>query len=231
MLIGIIGAMKEEVLPILDHMIQVEIIEYGNQKFYKGKLLGKDVVLTESGIGKVQAGSTATILATIFKVTHLINTGSAGSLLPAGQSNIGDVIISSEVAYHDVDLTNFGYTAGQLPGQPAVYTADNRLVNLAKGCAGTRNITGLIVTGDQFICTEEQRGKIIGNFPDVAACDMEGAPIAHIASNFNIPFVIIRSISDGANIESTVKFEDFLPTAAQNAAMIVNQIVCFLDDK
>ena len=130
MLIGIIGAMKEEVLPILDQMIQVEIIEYGNQKFYKGKLLGKDVVLTESGIGKVQAGSTATILATIFKVTHLINTGSAGSLLPAGQSNIGDVIISSEVAYHDVDLTNFGYTAGQLPGQPAVYTADNRLVNL-----------------------------------------------------------------------------------------------------
>ena len=111
MLIGIIGAMKEEVLPILDQMIQVEIIEYGNQKFYKGKLLGKDVVLTESGIGKVQAGSTATILATIFKVTHLINTGSAGSLLSAGQSHIGDVLISPEAATHAVALTNSGYPA------------------------------------------------------------------------------------------------------------------------
>ena len=89
MLIGIIGAMEAEVNPILDQMIQVETINYGNHKFYKGKLLGKDVVLTESGIGKVQAGATATILATIFKVTHMINTGSAGSLLPGGESNIG----------------------------------------------------------------------------------------------------------------------------------------------
>ncbi len=230
MLIGIIGAMEAEVNPILDQMIQVETINYGNHKFYKGKLLGKDVVLTESGIGKVQAGATATILATIFKVTHMINTGSAGSLLPGGESNIGDVVISSEVAYHDVNLTNFGYKVGQIPGQPPVFTADNKLVNLAKGCAGTQNIVGLIVSGDQFICSEEQRNKILQDFPGVAACEMEGASIAQICNNFNIPFVVIRSISDGANINSSVKFEDFLPTAGRNAAMMVNQIVCFLQE-
>lgn len=231
MLVGIIGAMQEEVKPLLAQMINVEIIKYGNHTFYKGRLLGKDVVLTESGIGKVQAGSTATILITIFKVTHIVNTGSAGSLLKEGESAIGDVIISDQVAYHDVDLTIFNYKQGQLPGQPEIYDADPKLIELAKGSAGTHNLVGLIVSGDQFISTDEQRAKIYARYPNAAACEMEGAAIAQIAHNFNIPFVVVRSISDGANIQSKVSFNDFLPTASLNAAKMVNQIVCNINDE
>lgn len=225
MLVGIIGAMKEEVAPILAQMNQITDHVIGNHVFHKGKLLGKDVVLTESGIGKVQAASTATVLATVFNVTHIINTGSAGSLLPENESNIGDVIISDFVAYHDVDLTNFGYKPGQLPGKEQKFKADPKLIEYANECSGTKNLNGLIVSGDQFICSNAQREKIFSAFPDAAACEMEGAAIAQVATDHNIPFVVIRSISDGANINSTVKFEDFLPTAASNAATIVNQIV------
>lgn len=225
MQIGIIGAMNEEIAPLLNKIKKCNKKTIGDHIYYEGILNKKNVVITTSGIGKVNAGVTTSILINSFNCSVIINTGSAGCLLPEGQANIGDIVISEKVAYHDVNLTNFGYKHGQLPGNEQFYIADQKLIDTASSCSALNLHKGLIVSGDQFICSKEQSQTILNNFPDATVCEMEGAAIAHVASSFKIPFIIIRSISDGANIKSTVTFEDFLPTAAKNAATMTEHIL------
>ncbi len=220
MIIGIICAMPQELAPLRDQLENAQIQMINSQRFYTGKLNGKDVVLTVCGIGKVHAAVTTTLMITRFKTDCIINTGSAGGLLPSGQINIGDVVVSDTVAYHDVNLTVFGYKIGQLPQHEQYFRANLSLVEKAMSCQEIKLHKGLIVSGDQFIGSDEQHQEIVKNFPQAMACEMEGAAVAHVCFDFKVPFVLIRSISDTADHTSSITFDDFLPTAAQNASTI-----------
>lgn len=225
MKIGIICAMNEELEPLLSLLENRTEISVGNHTFYFGSLEKKEVVLTVSGIGKVQSAMTTTMMLSLYNVNYVINTGSAGCLLPTDLAAIGDVIISDKVAFHDFDLTVFGYEYGQVPQHERYAIPDAQLLELSKTCKSLKVHTGLIVSGDQFICSEDQRNAIKKNFPNVAACEMEGAAIGYVCQEFKIPFLIIRSVSDIANSESSVTFEEFLPTAAKNAATMTRHIL------
>ncbi|MBQ8708789.1 MAG: 5'-methylthioadenosine/adenosylhomocysteine nucleosidase [Succinivibrionaceae bacterium] len=225
MKIGIICAMKEELAPLLDRLSGCRETVIAGHSFFAGTLAGKDVVLTVSGIGKVQSALTATLAICALDVKAVINTGSAGGLKPACELSIGDVVVSSAVAYHDVDLTNFGYKPGQLPEHARFFRPDERLQKIALSCQDARLHSGLVVSGDQFVCTAKQHESIVSSFPDAMVCEMEGAPIGHVCSEFQIPFLVIRSVSDTADHESSVKFEEFLPVAASNSSAIAMHLL------
>ncbi|OJH15057.1 hypothetical protein ER70_04945 [Borreliella bissettiae] len=165
-------------------------------------------------------------------MSHVINSGVAGGVVSAKYKDIkvGDVVVSSEVAYHDVDLVKFGHKVGQLMGLPQKFIANKNLIKKAteavKSKVGDSNAySGLIVSGDQFI-DPNYINKIIGNFKDVIAVEMEGAAIGHVAHMFNVPFIVIRSISDIVNREGNeVEYSKFAKLAAFNAAKVVQEIL------
>jgi adenosylhomocysteine nucleosidase len=220
MKIGIVCAMNEELAPMLDKIENKKVLPVGNHIFYEGTLNGKNVILTVSGIGKVQAALTTSVIINVLKTDIVINTGSAGGLRPSSEIKIGDIVVSSGVAYHDVDLTNFGYKPGQLPEHSLYFKADDKLVEIAMSCKKLANHKGLIVSGDQFVCTNEQHSRIIKNFPDAMATEMEGASVGHVCTELSVPFVVIRSISDTADHKSTVDFDEFLTVASRNSSLI-----------
>ncbi len=225
MKIGIVCAMNEELAPMLDQLGNREEKNIGNHCFYEGKLKGRDVILTVSGIGKVQAALTTAIIINNLKADVVINTGSAGGLRPESEIGIGHVIVSTGVAYHDVDLTNFGYKPGQLPEHSLYFRADEKLIKLAMSCERLNTHEGLIVSGDQFVCTDEQHNRILKNFPDAMATEMEGASIGHVCTELSVPFIVIRSVSDTADHESTVDFDEFLPVASRNSSTIALHVL------
>ncbi len=212
--------MNEELAPMLDKIENKKVLPVGNHIFYEGTLNGKNVILTVSGIGKVQAALTTSVIINVLKTDIVINTGSAGGLRPSSEIKIGDIVVSSGVAYHDVDLTNFGYKPGQLPEHSLYFKADDKLVEIAMSCKKLANHKGLIVSGDQFVCTNEQHSRIIKNFPDAMATEMEGASVGHVCTELSVPFVVIRSISDTADHKSTVDFDEFLTVASRNSSLI-----------
>lgn len=225
---GIIGAMEPEVAILKDKLTQAETFTHGGYTFYQGQLNGSDVVIVQSGIGKVAAALATAVLIDKFSPDYVVNTGSAGGF---DQSlKVGDLVISSEVRYHDVDVTAFGYEIGQLPGNPAAYIPHKRLVEAAK--IGARTLTsesgssiqvleGLITTGDTFMTADDDIAKARKNFPTMAAVEMEGAAIAHTCHQFSTPFVVIRSMSDIAGKESPTSFEAYLETASVNSSQLV----------
>ncbi|XQW84609.1 5'-methylthioadenosine/S-adenosylhomocysteine nucleosidase [Thalassotalea piscium] len=220
---GIIGAMEPEVAILKDQLTNPTVEHHAGFTFYQGQLAGVDVVIVQSGIGKVAAALATAILLDRFTPAYVVNTGSAGGF---DQSlKVGDVVISSEVRYHDVDVTAFDYEIGQLPGNPAAYIPHPSLVNAAIESAKTldniQTLTGLITTGDTFMTKDEDIAKARLNFPTMAAVEMEGAAIAHTCHQFNIPFVVIRSMSDIAGKESPVSFEAYLETASVNSSALV----------
>ncbi len=212
--------MNEELAPMLDKIENKKVLPVGNHIFYEGTINGKNVILTVSGIGKVQAALTTSVIINVLKTDIVINTGSAGGLRPSSEIKIGDIVVSSGVAYHDVDLTNFGYKPGQLPEHSLYFKADDKLVEIAMSCKKLANHKGLIVSGDQFVCTNEQHSRIIKNFPDAMATEMEGASVGHVCTELSVPFVVIRSISDTADHKSTVDFDEFLTVASRNSSLI-----------
>ena len=163
----------------------------------------------------------------------MVNTGSAGGFEQS--LKVGDIVISSEVRYHDVDVTAFGYEIGQLPGNPAAYIPHPTLVSAAQsGVAELENIQtmlGLITTGDTFMTADDDIAKARENFPTMAAVEMEGAAIAHTCHQFNIPFVVIRSMSDIAGKESPTSFEAYLETASVNSSQLVENMLKALQGK
>ncbi|WP_152654706.1 5'-methylthioadenosine/S-adenosylhomocysteine nucleosidase [Oceanobacillus sp. CFH 90083] len=222
MTIGIIGAMDEEIELLKQKMIDVQEIEVANSYFYQGWLEGKKIVLLLSGIGKVNAAMSATILHEQFKPDTIINTGSAGGF--AENLEVGDVVISTEVLHHDVDATAFDYVYGQVPGMPASYPASPDLVKLAAEVvleSGIQAETGMIATGDSFMQRADQIAVVRERFPEMLALEMEAAAIAQVCYQYKTPFVIIRALSDIAGKESSVSFDAFLEKAAKNAANVI----------
>lgn len=188
------------------------------------------VVLLRSGIGKVNAAIATTVLLHKYAPDYVINTGSAGGF--NDELSIGDVVISTEVCHHDVDVTVFNYEYGQVPGLPATFVADEMLLEIAAKSAeeisSVKVVKGLIATGDSFMNDADRVKFVQEKFPSLQAAEMEGAAIAQVAYQFGTPFVVIRSLSDIAGEESNISFEQFLDTAARNSAQLVESIVCKL---
>lgn len=227
MTIAIIGAMEEEVVILRDKIEDRRTETIAGCEFTLGKMNGADVILLRSGIGKVNAAMSTTILLEKFKPDFVVNTGSAGGYNP--DLNVGDVVISSEVRHHDVDVTAFGYEYGQVPKLPPAFEADSELVDIAVAAAkeieDIQVVKGLIATGDTFMNDPKRVDYIKDKFIDLQAVEMEAAAIAQVAHQFGTPFVIIRSLSDIAGKESDVSFEQFLDKAALHSSMLVMKIV------
>ncbi|MBT2754639.1 5'-methylthioadenosine/S-adenosylhomocysteine nucleosidase [Mesobacillus foraminis] len=226
MRIAIIGAMEEEVTLLRNKIENGEQQTVAGFEFITGTLEGTEVVLLRSGIGKVNAAMSTTVLLERFSPDYIINTGSAGGLNP--ELSVGDVVISSEVRHHDVDVTAFGYEYGQVPQLPPAFEADAKLIQIAEDSAGEiegiQTVKGLITTGDSFMSDPDRVEFIKTKFNNLQAVEMEAAAIAQVAYQFGIPFVIIRSLSDIAGKESNVSFDQFLETAAINSATLVMKI-------
>lgn len=223
-MLGIIGAMDEEVAKLKEQMSDVVITSKASMDFYKGKLSGKDVVVVRSGIGKVNAAVCAQILIGEMGATAVINTGIAGSLDAA--IDIGDVVLSKDVIHHDMDATGFGYALGQIPRMEVLgFEASEELRNLASECCkkvipevGVH--VGRVASGDQFISNKDVKQRIIDNFQ--ASCtEMEGAAIAQTAYLNNVPFLIIRAISDKADDSATVDYPAFEAKAIENSVKLM----------
>lgn len=226
--IGIIGAMELEVETLKQQMDVKNIVKRASMEFYEGILSQREAVVVRSGIGKVNAGICTQILADLFGVTHIINTGVAGSL--DARINIGDIVVSTDALHHDMDATIFGYQPGEVPQMGRrEFTADSRLRELA--VASCRETTpdiqvfeGRVVSGDQFICSKEAKERLISVFAGSCA-EMEGASIAHAAALNNIPFVIIRAISDKADGSAEVDYPAFEEKAAKDCARLVAHMI------
>ncbi|MCD8786345.1 5'-methylthioadenosine/S-adenosylhomocysteine nucleosidase [Staphylococcus gallinarum] len=225
-MIGIIGAMEEEVAILKNKINALEEIKIAHVIFYKGQLEGKDIVLTQSGIGKVNVAISTTLLIEQFKPDLIINTGSAGALDKA--LNVGDVVVSDRVMYHDADARAFGYELGQIPQMPASFDSDSNLLQKAIEAIKEQQLTakiGLIVSGDSFIGTFEQRATIKENFKDALAAEMEATAIAQTCYQFNLPFIITRAISDLADGDAGITFDAFLEKAAISSSEIVERLI------
>ncbi|WP_240223109.1 5'-methylthioadenosine/S-adenosylhomocysteine nucleosidase [Rheinheimera hassiensis] len=229
-LIGIIGAMEPEVALLRQQIVDVETTELGSYVFYSGRLNGVAVVLVQSGIGKVAAAVATTLMIQHFKPDAVINTGSAGGFDP--QLSVGDVVISTEVRHHDVDVTAFGYEIGQVPQMPAAFIPHPAMVAAAEqsikllGYCKTKQ--GLIATGDSFICDPARIAVIRQQFPTMLAVEMEGAAIAQVCHMLHTPFVVIRSLSDIAGKESPQSFEAYLDVASKNSSAMVAELISSL---
>lgn len=226
MKIGIVGAMAQEVEILTALMTNKTETKVASAVIFEGKINGKDIALLQSGIGKVAAAIGTTVLLQLAKPDFVINTGSAGGV--AKGLKVGDIVISEETRYHDVDVTAFGYEKGQLPANPAAFLSDKKLTDLAYQIAeeqGQSVKRGLICSGDSFINSEEKIAQIKTDFPNVTAVEMEATAIAQVCHAFNIPFVVVRAISDAGDGEASMSFEEFLPLAAkQSSALVLGMI-------
>lgn len=223
---GIIGAMEEEVTLLRDKIENRQTITLAGCEIYTGTLNGTDVALLKSGIGKVAAALGATLLLEHCKPDVIINTGSAGGLAPT--LKVGDIVVSDEVRYHDADVTAFGYEYGQLPGCPAGFKADDKLINAAENCINQLSlhaVRGLVVSGDAFINGSVGLAKIRHNFPQAIAVEMEATAIGHVCHKFGAPFVVVRAISDVADQQSHLSFDEFLAVAAKQSTLLVETLV------
>ncbi|MBE2897398.1 5'-methylthioadenosine/S-adenosylhomocysteine nucleosidase [Pasteurellaceae bacterium 20609_3] len=226
MSIAIIGAMAQEVDILLNAMDNVQATRLGASTLYQGSLSGKPVSLVQSGIGKVAAAMATTALLLKAQPRVVINTGSAGGIAP--QLNVGDVVISTQTAHHDVDVTAFGYAKGQLPANPARFDSDETLLAHTERVLreqGQRAVRGLICSGDMFCNGEAQIARIKADFPDAVAVEMEAAAIAQVCHAFHTPFIVIRAISDVADKQSHLSFEEFLPLAAKQSSAMVQALI------
>ncbi|WP_188453583.1 5'-methylthioadenosine/S-adenosylhomocysteine nucleosidase [Virgibacillus oceani] len=222
MTIGIIAAMDEEVEFLLENMADKQETTVANCLFVEGTLQGKEIVLLKSGIGKVNAAMATTIMHERFAPSHIINTGSAGGF--AKDLEVGDVVISTQVVHHDVDVTAFDYAYGQVPGMPAMFAADTELITIAaKACGGLdiQSKEGIIATGDAFMEDPKRVAFVNEKFPTMIAAEMEAAAVAQVCYQYNKPFVIIRALSDIAGKQSSISFDEFLKKAARNASELI----------
>ena len=227
-MLGIIGAMDEEVAKLKEHMTDVTVTTKASMDFYKGTLNNKEVVIVRSGIGKVNASICTQILIDDFHIDAVINTGIAGSL--RNEINIGDIVLSTDTVEHDMEATAFGYPVGQIPRMDTFsFEADKHLIALAKNCCEKVNpevtvFTGRVVSGDQFISNKEKKNWLIETF-DGYCTEMEGAAIAHCAYLNNIPFLIIRAISDKADDSAQMDYPTFEALAIERSVKLMLEMV------
>ncbi|GKV99556.1 5'-methylthioadenosine/S-adenosylhomocysteine nucleosidase [Pectobacterium sp. 21LCBS03] len=229
MKVGIIGAMEQEVTLLRDRIENRQTFQRAGCEIYTGQINGVDVALLKSGIGKVSAALGTTLLLEHSKPDVVINTGSAGGLAPT--LNVGDIVVSDEVRYHDADVTAFGYEPGQMAGCPAAFLADEKLIVLAQAVIAELQLNavrGLVVSGDAFINGAEPLARIRTTFPKAIAVEMEATAIAHVCHQFAVPFVVVRAISDVADKASHLSFDEFLSVAAQQSTRMVEAILAKL---
>tara|TARA_R100001230_G_C5655517_1_gene160363 strand:+ start:152 stop:871 length:720 start_codon:yes stop_codon:yes gene_type:complete len=229
--IGIIGAMAQEVKLLAGQLENAERYEHAGFVFHTGTRHGLDIVILQSGIGKVNAAVGTAILLERHQPDAIINTGSAGGF--ATDLAIGDVIISDEVRHHDVDAVVFGYEIGQVPGMPPAYHADKRLRDIARGAIaalGEVNVReGMIATGDAFMADPERVAATRAQFPTMLAVEMEGAAIAQTCYLYDCPFVVIRALSDiPGSGDNHLSFEQFLDMAADHSSRMVDHMLLAL---
>ena len=231
MKLGIIGAMEVEVEQLKEAMEVTSCIKRASMEFYEGVLKGLPVVVVRCGIGKVNAALCTQILIDEFDIDAVINTGIAGSL--NNDINIGDFVISTKAVQHDYDIRPLGYKLGEIPGIASIgFKANEKLSNLVEKIAKD-NIPehavfkGCVASGDQFIADKAKKEAIVDTF-DALCCEMEGASIAQAASLNNVPFVVIRAISDKADESEVVDYLTFEKEAAYNCALLVSHVACEL---
>ena len=223
-MIGIIGAMDEEVFAIKELIENIEINEIANLTFYKGIIANKDIVLVKSGIGKTLSALTTTVLALNFNLDFVINVGTAGGI--SDKLKTLDVIVSNKVAQSDFDLTAFGYKQDFY--EPRIsFNADSSLVNKMKDLNLDNVYFGDIVSSDTFISKRSQADKLISNFSSALCADMEAGSIAMTLDHFKIPFIVIRSISDvvGSDKGNAMEFNEYLKYASKNSAKITKELI------
>ncbi len=218
-MIGIIGAMEEEIRGLRRQMNILRIEKRAGMDFYIGELAQKECVLVCSGIGKVNAAACAQILADRFEVKHILNTGIAGGLKEA--LNIGDIVLSTDAVQHDFDCSAFGYPLGGIPRmRTSEFPADPALCALAMRCCREENpeigvFAGRVASGDCFVSSREKKAEIASRF-DAWCCEMEGAAIAQVAYLNEIPWLIIRAISDRADGTAASEYEAFQNDAIEH---------------
>lgn len=227
-MLGIIGAMDEEVLEIKNALKDVTVETAAGMEFYRGKINEKEVVVVRSGIGKVNAAVCSQILVDKFGAEAIVNTGIAGSL--KAEIDIGDIVLSSDSVQHDMDATGFGYPIGQIPRMETfAFPADQKLLKLAEKCCNQVNpdiktFVGRVVSGDQFISDRGVKERIARQFGGMCT-EMEGAAIAQAAYLNGIPFVVIRAISDKADDSATVDYPAFERKAIAHSVALVENLL------
>ncbi|WP_017446088.1 5'-methylthioadenosine/S-adenosylhomocysteine nucleosidase [Gayadomonas joobiniege] len=227
---GIIGALPQETEILLSQMQACQSHVIGPCTFYQGQLNGQDVVLLQSGVGKTAAAMAATLLIDQYRPARILNTGSAGGF--AHYCEVGDIVISTQVRHHDVDVTAFGLEMGQGYGFPAAFESDPKLVELALEAAKQQNcqaFTGLICTGDSFMDCPTRVDKARNDFPEMLAAEMEAAAIAQVCAQFSVPFVVVRALSDIAGKASHQSFTASLATAVKHSSQLVMDTIKLLN--
>ena len=222
---GIICAMPEEIKELKAQLTNESTKQIGGKDYYFGQISGQDVVLVESGIGKVEAGITTEHLITDCGADVVINSGSAGGI--GDGLHVGDVVISTATAYHDVDATAFDYQYGQLPGKEPSFAASKKWGDALAKAGEQTGLTvkqGLIVSGDQFIASQDAIKQILAHFPDALSSEMEGAAVGHVATDHQVPYVVVRAMSDTGDEEAGVSFDEFIIEAGKRSAAMLLQL-------
>ncbi|KAB7884863.1 5'-methylthioadenosine/adenosylhomocysteine nucleosidase [Poseidonibacter ostreae] len=223
--LAIMGAMEEEIEPLLAHFTNVNVVEFANNKYYEVSHNGLDIVIAYSKIGKVFASLTATTMIEKFGCDTLLFSGVAGAINP--ELKIGDLIIADKLCQHDLNITAFGHPHGFVPGGSVFVETSKDLREVAKKVAVENNlkvIEGTIATGDQFVHSTERKNFIESTFK-ADALEMEGASVAVICDALDVPFFILRAISDSANGGADIDFDEFLKSSAVNSANYLIKIV------
>ena len=211
--LGIIGAEQQEIDLLLEHLSLEKTVKKAGLSFFCGTIHEYPVVIVKAGIGKVNAAACTQMLIDLFDVKMIVN----------------DIVVSTEVIQHDLDVTDLGYKPGDVPGTGKVFTSDKLLHDLAVSCSHEANpdvtvYEGLILTGDQFISGQEKKNWLIDTFHGLCA-EMEGGAIAHVASLNEVPFLIIRSISDKADGSATMDYTQFSKMASYHSARLVEALI------
>ncbi|MGN0166061.1 MAG: 5'-methylthioadenosine/adenosylhomocysteine nucleosidase [Lachnospiraceae bacterium] len=226
--IGIIGAMEEEVASLFSAMEEKTTVNYAGWTFYEGKLMGKQVVIVRSGIGKVNMAACAQVMISVFKVTFLLNTGVAGSL--DATIDIGDIVISTDCIQHDMDAVAFGYEPGVIPQMDcSVFVADEKAADLAVSLCDKLNPDihvhrGRVLSGDVFVADKAKKEYLISRFAGKCT-EMEGAAMAQVAYINHIPYLVIRAISDKADDSAKMNYRQFEIQAIKHMVSLVKGLV------
>ena len=218
--------MEIEVAILKGKLENARITKIGPMEFFEGRLSGCDVVIVMCGVGKVHAAMCTQVLCSNFGVTHIVNTGVAGSLDAA--LDIGDVLVSTDAVQHDMDVHYLDYDVGRVPGlDTTAFAADEKLMKLAfedsEALRPGHTKLGRVATGDQFVCSDEQKAKIISD-TGASCTEMEGGAIAQVAYVNQVPFVILRAISDKADGSAELDYPTFEKMAAANCAAVTEAL-------
>src|SRR3989339_382271 len=225
MKIAIMGAMPEEISPILEKLDSYKTIEFAGNRYYETTYRGVELIIAYSKIGKVFSALTATTMIEHFGADRLLFSGVAGAVSP--MLRVGDLIVATKLSQHDLDITAFGHPYGYVPEGAVFVEADREMIEISKAVAlemGKKVQEGIIATGDQFVANEERKNWIGKTF-GADALEMEGGSVAVVCNALGVPFFILRAISDAADMDASFSFDEFLQTSAKESAEFVMKMV------